>query len=330
MRDPSPCAAGVNVTPMSTDDGEALDAGGSSPAPPPTYAKHVARVADGVSRYSGGAIREGGGVSDDLTVKMEFHRKRWALFLAGNLISAAVVISEIWQLSVCFHEFVFEADDDDNLDFEAHLPSIAQITRGLEMFTLFFGLWTEIVSAIGLSLIYRSPLDIKSVHKIPPEDMRHCGGTAIVYFLAPFSWGVIYMTGSVVSALYSVYSFCEGRGGSGLTMYLWVSSAFMYWGALAMLGLSFFILLFSCGSPARCADRCCAAVRRTYVQRILSKASFLDFFWQVQGALWSYRAGGFGLTACILVGVFGIVGQVLAGVGSLAPDVVREVVGPLP
>lgn len=96
------------------------------------------------------------------------------------------------------------------------------------MFTLVFGLWVDVLSAFSLSLIYRSPLDIKSVHKIPSNDMRHCGGSVIVHSLAPFSWALIYSAGRGVSTSFSIMSSCVGQRGSGLEDCLSLSGAAMW------------------------------------------------------------------------------------------------------
>lgn len=251
------------------------------------------------------------------------------MFVVGNLISAAVVLFEISKLSVCFDAYVADDDDwQDTDDVEKAIDSDATSTYVLTMFTLVFGFWVELLSTIALSVIYRSPLDVKSVHKIPPDDLRHCGASIIVNFLAPFSWATIYLFGGAASVHHSVNSSCEGQGGSGLELYLLTSGSFMMFGGLGMLAVSAVILICACGSPTRRTDRCCAAARRKIRSSILTKGPFLHVFWQVQGAIWSYRAGGFGLASVFLVGLGGVLGEVLSAFGSLAPNaVVQGIVG---
>ena len=300
---------------------------------PPSYEEYVcgANDGDGVRSAPIGAAVTQAEPSDSGAVNMERRLKHWAMFMAGNLISAAVVISEIAQLDICFDEAVEDVDVDgiSSAEQEEEIAEDASLTNGLMMFTLIFGLWVEVFSATALSLIYRSPLDIKSVHKIPSDDMRSCGASVIIHFLAPFSWAMIYLCGGLASMSFSRNSSCGGQGGSGLEFYLVFSGVIMTFGGLLMLAVSTLILFFSCGSPTRRTDRCCAACRKKVNKLVLSKGPYLDIFWQLQGSVWSYRTGGFGLLAVIFVGASGVFGEVMAAFGSLAPDIVRELAGPL-
>lgn len=266
---------------------------------------------------------EGPGREGEL-VKAEMRRLKWAMFVVGNLLSATVVIYEMSKLSICFDEFVGDDDWQDTDNRENAIESDATTTYVYTMFTLVFGFWVELLSTVALSVIYRSPLDIKSVHKVPPDDLRHCGASIIVNFLAPFSWATIYIFGGLASVYHSVNSSCQGQGGSALELYLLVSGSLMMSGGLGMLAVSGIILIFSCGSPTRTTDRCCAAARRRIHNSILTKGPFLHVFWQVQGAIWSYRAGGFGLASVFLVGLGGVFGEMLSAFGSLAPNAVVE------
>lgn len=297
----------------------------------PSYEEHSRGSPNSVRRTSNGGTQseEKEPEPSPELVKPEVRRLKWGLFVAGNLISAAVVLFEISKLSVCFDEYVGDDDDwQDTDDVEKAIDSDAAWTYGYTMFTLVFGFWVELLSTIALSVIYRSPLDIKSVHKVPPDDLRHCGASIIVNFLAPFSWATIYLFGGVASVHHSLNSSCKGQGGSGLELYLVTSGSFMMFGGLGMLAVSAVILICSCGSPTRRTDRCCAAARRKIHSSILTKGPFLHVFWQVQGAIWSYRAGGFGLASVFLVGLGGVLGEVLSAFGSLAPNaVVQGIVG---
>lgn len=304
-----------------------------NPVPPTNDEEYVGGYDDGnggPSAPTGAAVTQGG-TSDNGVVKVETRRKKWAMFVAGNLISAAVVISEIAGLDICFDEAGFGKDDDvtSSAELEAERDREAELTNGVMMFTLIFGLWVEVFSASILSLKYRSPLDIKSVHKIPSDDMRSCGASVIINFLAPFSWAIIYLFGGIASIYFATNSSCGGQGGSGVELYLALSGLVMTFGGLLMLALSILILFFSCGSPTRHTDGCCAAFRRNVRKRILSNGPYLDLFWQLQGSVWSYRTGGFGLLAFIFVSASGVFGEVLAACGSLAPDIVQELAGPL-
>ena len=128
---------------------------------------------------------------------------------------------------------------------------------------------------------------------------------------------------------FSRNSSCGGQGGSGLEFYLVFSGVIMTFGGLLMLAVSTLILFFSCGSPTRRTDRCCAACRKKVNKFVLSKGPYVDIFYQLQGSVWSYRTGGFNLLTFILVGASGVLGEVLAACGSREPDTVQELAGPL-
>ena len=304
-----------------------------SKAVPPSYEEYIGGADDGdgvPSAHIGAAVTQAE-PSDSGVVRVERRRKHWAMFVAGNLISAGVLISEITQLDICFDGFVDDVDDDgiSSAEREEEIASDASITNGIMMFTLIFGLWVEVFSATTLSLIYRSPLVIKSVHKIPSDDMRSCGASVIIHFLAPFSWAVIYLFGGLASIYFSTNSSCGGQGGSGVELYLALSGIAMTFGGLLMIAVSTLILFFSCGSPTRLTDRCCAACRKKVNKFVLSKGPYVDIFYQLQGSVWSYRTGGFNLLTFILVGASGVLGEVLAACGSREPDTVQELAGPL-
>lgn len=292
----------------------------------PSYEEHSRDSPNSGWRAShGGVGSEEEPGRDKEVVKAEARRSKWAMFVVGNLLSAGVVIFEISKLSVCFDGYVGDDDDMHDTDnLNAAIDSNATFTYGITMFTLVFGFWVELLSTFALSTIYRSPLDIKSVHKVPPDDLRHCGASIIVNFLAPFSWAVIYVSGGLASVYHSAHSSCKGQGGSGLELYLLLSGSFMMASGFGMLGISGFILICSCGSPTRATDRCCAVARRRIHDGLLTKGPYLHVFWQVQGAIWSYRAGGFGLASVLFVGLGGVFGELLSAFGSLAPDIVVQ------
>ena len=296
---------------------------------PPNYEEHSSRRSsgDGVHRTSSGANGAGSDAEpprEKEVMKPEIRRLRWAMFVVGNLLSAAIVIFEISKLSICFDGYVDDDDWRDESDIKEAIDSNATFTYVLTMFTLVFGFWVELLSTFALSIIYHSPLDIKSVHKVPPDDLRHCGASIIVNFLAPFSWAVIYIFGGLASVNHATNTSCGGQKGSGLELYLLVSGSFMLFGGLGMLAVSAVILVCSCGSPTRRTDRCCAVARQKIHSSILTKGPYLHVFWIVQGAVWSFRAGGFGLASLIFLGMGGIFAEVLSACGSIAPEIVVQ------
>ena len=290
----------------------------------------------GVGRVpSNGAIDGQVGRSDDCgaVANARFRRSIWALFLGGKFFSAAVVIFEIWLTLEFFRKFLREADNVTNgsagsSDSDCH--GSASSLRVFVMITLVFGLFADAVFAVGLSFVYRSPLDIKSANKIPHDDMRNCVVSMAVNIFAPLSWGVIYTCGGTVAFELAALSSCLGHGGSGPTAYLFYSGLYMVFVGLQMFGVSVLMFFISCGSPTKCIDSCWAAVSELYAHRILSMAAFLDIFWQLQCAVWLYLMDAVGVAGLITLLLSGVAGGVLATFGSLAPDVVEEQVGPLP
>lgn len=297
----------------------------NQPPPPPYHGPGVDYEGDGGDRWNKHR-RE----ASSAVVQTESRKRKWAMFLVGNLISVAVVVSEIAELSVCFDENL--SDDEDTPQENA------SSTYGWMMFSLILGLWVDVFSAVALSVIYRSPLDIKSAHKIPPGDMRNCGGTAMINFLAPFFWGLVYFSGGFVSIMYGENSPCGGGvGGSALEEYLRYSGVLMALFSAGMLMLSVIILpVVCCSSSTQDVHRtgtprrgCCTRTRDMLHKRVLSKSPIFDLGWQLQGVVLSYRVGAFSLATAFLVGSSGVVGEVLAAFGSLAPEEVQELVGPI-
>lgn len=256
----------------------------------------------------------------DAYVWVDFLRKYWLLFVLGNLLSAAVVIFEMSQVDGCFDD-VTERQANEMAEIERDTEASL---RFLVMAILAFGLVTEFVAAAVLCFVYASPLDIKSLRKIPPKHVPTSAASVVVNLVAPLSWGVIFTCGSFVSLQVETFSSCGGHDGPILDMYLIVSGWGMLLVGLGMLGLAGFlaIFMFSCGSsasPDRSADECCTADKIMYGHRILSKAALLDAFWQLQGSVWLFRTGGVGGFVFVVLVVVSIVGAVLAALGSRAP-----------
>ena len=264
---------------------------GGNPAAPLTPAQHASASGGGVRDYGVGG--EPNQTDNDIgVIEPELRWRMWILFAVEKLASTTCIAFEIYTLDVCFDENIW--DDQTSLEtteVAELLDYEAKRTYYIVLFTLIFGLVVEIVSAVVLSCIYGSPLDIKSVHRIPPNDLRNCGGNLMVFFLAPFSWAVIYLIGGIASVLYGIHASCSGHGGQGLDVYLAVSGFFMLIVGFGLLVTSVFILFFAFGSPSRCTDGCCATARRVISKRILSKGAWFEIFWILQGVVWSYRTG---------------------------------------
>lgn len=286
-----------------------------------------AAIGEQVGRPSGagGAVARAG-----------FSRSTWAFFLGGNIISTVVIVSQISLTAAFFGRFFIEennaAEGEDGYDeSECHSSSSnASLLCSFMMATLLFGLFTEVSFAIGLTLIYLSPLDIKSAHKIPRDDRCNRVASMMVNVFAPFSWGVIYTCGGIVGFVLATLPFCVGHGEAERKTYLFYSGVYMAFVGLKMLGVSFFMMFFSCGSRARCTDSCWAAVGKLYAHRMLSIAGFLDLFWQLQCAVWLYHLGAVGLVPFVILLLLGVTGELLSAFGSMELRVVGASVAPLP
>ena len=256
----------------------------------------------------------------DAYVWVDFLRKYWVLFVVGNLLSTAVVLFEISRVDDCF-------DDVTERRAGATTENIERNTEASLRFVviaiLVFGLVTELVSGVVLCFVYGSPLDIKSLRKIPPRHVPTVEAAVVVNLVAPFSWGVIFTCGSFVSLQVDSFSSCGGPDGPVLDMYLIVSGWGMLLIGLGMIGLAGFltIFMFSCRSPSPngSTEECCTADKVMYGHRILSKAAILDVFWQLQGSVWLYRTGSVSGFAFVVLIVLGIVGGLMAALGSRAP-----------
>lgn len=330
------CQAGANPVRVFPVEGETAKSQSSRTAP--TYhdsVQHSTYNADGADQYPNNeeGVTSHGGAAElakasvhgseiemryDAFVWVDFLRKKWILFFLGNIISAAVVVCELFRVDSCFDDVT-----------ERRVAGTIGITRDIEaslrfvvIAILVFGLVTEMAVAVVLSCVYRSPLDIKSMTKITPGDIRGCETSVVVNLLAPFSWGIIYTCGSFVSLQLDTFSSCGGQAGSGLSMYLLISGWGMLVVGLGMLGLSAYLLVFifsCCPTVGSRTKKCCVAERRMYGRRIFSNAALLALFWKVQGAVWLYRTGGVGLRVLVLLVVLGVVGGGFAAVGSRAP-----------
>lgn len=270
---------------------------------------------------------------------------KWTSFLVGNLISVAGIVYEIAGLEeVCIdwsdddiNEQEFDDEDDD---------TEAITTYDWLMLTLIIGLWVDVFSAVSLSAVYRSPLDIKSAYKIPPEDSRNSRMLAIINFLAPFSWGVVYFCGAFGPALEAgLAEPCEGAAGwSGLADLLVVSGMVMMIIGFGMLVLSGHMAQEACSCCPCCpicssvtldghmagSPRCCCITwsRKTMHEKILTKSWAFDLVWQLQGVLISYRLRTLSLIEAVVVLLSAVSGSALATLGSVAPEEVIELVGP--
>ncbi|CAM9405396.1 unnamed protein product [Ectocarpus fasciculatus] len=298
----------------------------NDPPPPPYPGPSInTNGAGGDPRATNNKHRGG---EDAPVVPIEKKTLKWVMFLVGNLISVAVVVSEIAEVNVCFDEKL--SDDDDEYTTEENAENLF----GWTIVSLILGLLVDVSSALILSANYRSPLDIKSAHMIPPGDMRSCVGTAMVKCVAPFSWGLVYLSGSLASIAYGDNSPCGGGvEGSVIQDYLMFSGGVMGIMAFFMIGLAFSMCLTCCSTPEAnppgVPPQGCCYNSDSWNTRVLLKGPLLDLGWQLQGTVVSYRAGAISLNAAILLAASGVVGEVLAAFGSFAPEEVQELVAPV-
>lgn len=249
-------------------------------------------------------------------------------------MTACSVISEVASLEVCFQSYAGYDDDydwDDTSGSSGYYQSDEEVTEFFTTFSLVFGLWVDVISAVVLSAIYRTPLDIKSVHKIPVVDRRNRGANFIIYFLAPFAWSMLSLASGVISIEYGDFVPCgSDNDGDNVEIYLLLSGLLLVFVGAVLFFLSGFMFFLACDAPVTAMEGCCRYVREKSRSIVLSKGPFLDGWWQVQGAIWSFRTGAFSTEVTILVAVVSVVGQILAAKGSFAPpEFVVESAGPV-
>ena len=243
-------------------------------------------------------------------------RNKWGRFVIGHLLSAAIVIYNMTQLSVCFDSWAGYDDDDDSAWY---LDEYASETYSFMMTSLVVSLFADVVSAIVLPMVYGRPFDIKSVHKIPAHDTRHCCGTFIVHFLAPFTWGVELMIAGLTSLYHTVFKSCGGQGGQGLETYFEYSGYFTSACGLLMFGVSTLAISISCCTP-NAMRNCCTCAREVNRFFFLTKGPYINYWCNLQGVLWSYRTGSFNVFQTIFVAAMGFLGEVFASGATATPE----------
>ena len=295
---------------------------GTSPASPACDQNNVL-PADCVHRASNCVVHakiERGQSGNSMSSKLR--PDHWGMFAGGHLISGAVIVSVMSQLLfVCFYDYAGDDVSGATQNVDGKVQGSTTIpTKDTVMFTLTFGLIVDVLFAVLLSVVYRVPLDIKSVHHIPLEALLSCGEYFTVFVLAPFSWASIYLLGGTASRYLSLDLRCEEQGGSGLGLYLTISGMSMTLVGVILLGISLMGLCSSLGSPVKRKDGFGASVCTIISQHMLSTGVVLDIGWQLQAVIWSYRTGGFGLAMVFLVGTCSMLGALLPSIGFLLPD----------
>lgn len=161
------------------------------------------------------------------------------------------------------------------------------------MWSLVSVLLVDRFSAIALPSIYKAPLDVKSLHKVPVEDRRHCGGNFVWHFLAQSSWALIYMPEGLASTYFGQNFLCDdGDEYEGLLAYLVASGAFVI-----LFGFGAFLLsrvaLSACPAPFKCMGPCFNAIRSRVQTTGVAKGVWFDLVYQVQGVGLYYLKGSF-------------------------------------
>lgn len=174
---------------------------------------------------------------------------KWAMFLAGHLISVGVVVKELAEIDVCFIERELLYDD------ETTAQEDADTLRNLTILSLTLGLLIDVSSAIVLSATYRYPLDVKNALNIPAWVLRNRVGSAVVRVVGPLSWSVVCASGAA-SSYYSIYKNdpcgvdSYSLGSIISVLYLVTSGFFMAVLCVCLLLLSFVMLPTCCSDPA--------------------------------------------------------------------------------
>lgn len=71
----------------------------------------------------------------------------------------------------------------------------------------------------------------------------------------------------------------------------------------------------------RCTNGCCARARENIHRYVLSLGVYFEIAWQLQGVVWAYRMGVFGVKSSIAVGAFSMVGEAISSCSSASPVV---------
>lgn len=166
--------------------------------------------------------------------------------------------------------------------------------------------------------------------------------SAIVDFLAPFSWGTVFFWGGLVSMQHGENWTCGGgaAGGGVGGVFMGRRHGYSYLRNVS-LGASVLMVMAACcpsyytpvgvdpigGARRECA--CTSWTRKTVSKRVVPTSWASDLGWQVHGAVIWYRIGALSLTSAVLVGLFGGLGKFLAWLGSMAPKEALELVGPV-
>jgi len=253
---------------------------------------------------------------------------KWTMFLAGHLISVAVVVAEIAEAHVCFVE-----QEDRAVVYESTAQD-ANIIRNLTVLFLTLKKSMDVSSAIVLSAKYRYPLDMKNVREIPPWVLRTRVGSAIVRVVGPLSWGFVFVVGAAASFYNTKNIPCDVDDsltiGSLITGWYLIMSGFLMAALCPFLFFHPFAMLPMCCSDPKVdgtRDKC-AGTGNSYSTSIVKLSALRELGWQLHGPALLHRSGAVSPVETFLLVVSEGLGAVLAFFGSFAPEEVREVLGP--
>lgn len=248
----------------------------------------------------------------------------WPVFIAGNLIFITVVIAEILHLiDLRFDSHVRRCGGAAQGTGEATKLSQISLLHYVDSAILFLasGLVFHVSFSTVLSLIYLRPLSIQSMHTIATEGSMSRAVTFMVYCLAPLSWTWLYGVNFIGSYTFRAVPSCPWGGGLWLGVHVLISGFFVFFFVgIPLLLLSFTGLRISCAPN----DSTTLEARKRISRTVLSKGTFLHCFWQLQGVLWVYRVGGFGLVASVLLAICSVIGVTLTAIGSPPPHMPHE------
>lgn len=251
--------------------------------------------------------------------------------MAGLTLEAAVVAYDIYSLRECnWAEASKYHDRESKTD-----------VKYLKLVVMVLSLGEELLSSLYLSCKYGSPLDMKTLHTLPPV-LKATFWFAYFAEVSPLLvFGLISVMIAVVSRELSLYNTCDGPQDDALNGFLMFSFVVLVIvGGLFCAGfISMNVALCCRGIWMRmqdCWDCCCrrggdpraivraqhADLRRDRIERSMAThirvTTMFELSWQFMYLLWAYHAGAIGVGVVVTLSIVTVVGICLVAMGTQA------------